>query len=646
MNTSESDNSKVSPIKDSSEKDLVEISSNSMSFNEVKSKRNSEEIPSEVKKDCESDSDVSLQPGVQMVELLRHAWPKKLLYIAYGSIVLSSLIVNFSKYASGTYTPFVTSDFNTHSLLSTAGVLERIASIVSYPIVAKTSDFFGRADGFSLAFTIIIVSYIMYASCQNIYTYVAASVFDSIGDVSYAIMVQIFISDTSSFANRGFLLSLPEAITTIPTLYLGSIVAESMLDHSTWRWGYGMWAPIIFFIALPLIGIQWYLQRKATQSGVEKKKIRIFQNFKQGDSIWKKIYRVLWIELDLGGALLLIGALSLILVPITLTGKSYSYRWHDASFIAMFVVGFVLLGAFLYWDTRIAEKPFIPYRMIKHWTVIAALLMNAFDFCAYAIYTSFFPSFLLVGAGYSAGQSTRVDNSLRVSFQISSVVIGLFMKYFQRSKIFVLIGVPLCILGQGLMIYLTNINGTHVGSEVAFVTAKVLYGIGRGFYQTSLQVSVQSVVTKQDVAVVTALFFAAMSLGGAIGVSIGGGFWNNYLPERLVEFLPEEAQKNATSIFKSITVARATKGEIREAVNTAYRLTLQKLAIMGTCFLIPLLLLMFFIKNTHLNTSEEEINSEEEEKERVKNHVITHHEQTSPEEGPVIKSSIIIQEKI
>lgn len=80
------------------------------------------------------------------------------------------------------------------------------------------------------------------------------------------------------------------------------------------------------------------------------------------------------------------------------------------------------------------------------------------------------------------------------------------------------------------------------------------------------------------------IIFAAMSLGGAIGVSIGGGFWNNYLPERLVEFLPEEAQKNATSIFKSITVARATKGEIREAVNTAYRLTLKNWPLWALAF--------------------------------------------------------------
>lgn len=564
--------------------------------------------------DDSSSANVSLQPGVELAELLRHAWPKKLLYIAYASIVFSSLIVAFAKYSSGTYTPFVTSDFNSHSLLTTAGVIERIASIISYPVVAKCSDFFGRADGFALAFTIITMSYVIYAACTNIHTYVAASVFDAIGDVSYAIMVQIFISDTSSFANRGMLLSLPEAITSIPTLYLGSIVAQSMLDHSTWRWGYGMWAIIFPVVGLPLVGIQFYLQRRAKKSGATKKAIRVLQDVQHEKSIFKKIYHVIWIELDLPGALLLLAGLALILVPVTLTGKAYSYRWRDPEFIAMFIVGFVIVTAFIFWDAKWAKKPFIPYRMVKRWTVIAALIINALDFCGYAVFTSFFPSFLLVAGGFSAGQSTRIDNSLRVSFQISSVIIGVFMRYFQRSKVFVLIGVPMCVLGQGLMIYLTNIDGTHIGNVASFVTVKVIYGIGRGFYQTSLQVAVQSVVSKQDMAIATAVFFAAMSLGGAIGVSIGGGFWNNYLPDRLAEHLPQEAQKNATAIFKSVSVARATKGVVREAVNTAYRSTLQKLAIISTCFLIPMLFLMLFISNVHLDTTKEELEKERQEK--------------------------------
>lgn len=569
----------------------------------------------EASKDSDTNSVDSKPAGVQLVELLRHAWPRKLLYIAYASIFTSYLVVNFAKYASGTYTPYVTSSFSSHSLLSTAGVIERIASIATYPIMAKASDFFGRAEGFTAAFVVVTLSYVIMAACQNVQTYVVGGVFDSIGDVAYSIMVQIFITDTSSFVNRGLLLSLPEAASSIPTLYLGSIVAEAVLKSSTWRWGYGMWAIILPVVACPLIAVQFFLERKAKMAGAGKKEIRIFKNIKKEDSFLTKLYKVCWIELDLPGCILLIVGLSLILVPVTLTGKAYSYRWKDANFIAMIVVGFVVSCGFFYWDAKIAKKPFIPYTTIRKWTIIAALLINTFDFLAYAIFASFFPSFLQVAGHMSPGVATRVDNSLRVSFQIASVFIGLLMRYFRRSKIFVFIGIPLCVLGQGLMIYMTNVNGTHVANQASLIAAKVIYGVGRGFYQTSLQVAVQRVVTPEEQAITTSIFFASMSLGGAIGVSIGGAFWANYLPHRLSEYLPTTAKANATKIFKSIIVAKATTGEVREAVDRAYRVTLQKMTIMSFAFLVPLLFFMLVVANVKLETSEEELEQDKKDKE-------------------------------
>lgn len=109
------------------------------------------------------------------------------------------------------------------------------------------------------------------------------------------------------------------------------------------------------------------------------------------------------------------------------------------------------------------------------------------------------------------------SNALRVTFQVASVLVGICMKYVKKSQIFVLIGVPLCVLGQGLQIYLTDINGSQTGNEASFVTAKVLVGLGRGMYQTAAQVSIQALVPYEDVAVVTGVYYASMNLGGAIG---------------------------------------------------------------------------------------------------------------------------------
>jgi hypothetical protein len=91
------------------------------------------------------------------------------------------------------------------------------------------------------------------------------------------------------------------------------------------------------------------------------------------------------------------------------------------------------------------------------------------------------------------------------------------MRYTKRAKIWVLIGVPLCVLGQGLQIFFVNINGERPANEASFIVAKVLVGVGRGLYQTAAQVAVQAVVARDEVAIATGVFFASMNLGGAIG---------------------------------------------------------------------------------------------------------------------------------
>jgi MFS family permease len=198
--------------------------------------------------------------GVQISELLRFSWPKKYMVIAYASLILTTFTITLATMASYTYIPYVTSSFNTHSLLTTANVVDRIARIVAYPVIARLSDVFGRAKGFSIATFFILIYYVMTAGSKNIQTYVAAEIFGAIGDVGYLIMQQVFIADTTSLRNRGFWASVPETVSTIPSLYIGTIVAESVLKNGIdWRWGYGMWA-IIFPVAVaPLIIVMFYL---------------------------------------------------------------------------------------------------------------------------------------------------------------------------------------------------------------------------------------------------------------------------------------------------------------------------------------------------------------------------------------------------
>ena len=216
---------------------------------------------------------------------------------------------------------------------------------------------------------------------------------------------QVFIAETTTLASRGLLAAIPEAVTGIIALFVGSVIANQVLKSSSWRWGYGIWAIVVPVCALPLIIVLLLFQRKATKSAPTSRGLG--ETAERQSSVWM-IGQFLWTELDLPGAVLLASGFSLLLVPLVLTGSSKTDRWDTPSFIAMLVLGIALLGLFCFWDGKYARKPIVPYRLMTNHTVVAACLIGAFDFLSYSVFTDFFPSYLQVAAEYSPGLASRV----------------------------------------------------------------------------------------------------------------------------------------------------------------------------------------------------------------------------------------------
>ncbi|OJD16356.1 hypothetical protein AJ78_03455 [Emergomyces pasteurianus Ep9510] len=555
----------------------------------------------------------SLQAGVQKAMVLKKAWSKNTLIIAFAGLIISTLVLNLSDYSTIVYEPYATSEFRQHSMMSVARVVGNITRTCAYPVVAKLCDVFGRAEMFIFSIVVQTLALVLYATSRYIDQYAAAGIFDAIGATAFLLTQQVFIADATNLVNRGLWSSIPETVSTLPAIYLGTIIGDNVLKHSTWRWGWGMWAIVFPVCSIPLITTMLVLQKRAAKHGLAQKPRSLFAGYRAGDPVWKKVLHLIWTELDLPGALLLIASFSLVLIPLSLTGSFNSQRWGEPSFIVMLVLGVVLFIAFVVWDSKFAKKPFIPYRMVVERTVIAACLASALDFGSYVLFTLFFPSYLQVAGGYSPGHATRIDNALRVSNQVFSLFIGLGMKYTKRSQMWIFMGPPVTVLSQGIMIYLVNMGYGRNTNEAAFVTAKVLNGFGRACLQTAGQVSVQAVVSTQDVAVATAVYQAVISMGGAVGVSISGAIWRNHLPNQLRRYLPADAQKNATAIFQSIVVAKSSApgSPIREAVNQSYRESQRMLAIASTCMAAPILILMFFMKNVHLDEMDEEAKEKE-----------------------------------
>ncbi|TPX09375.1 uncharacterized protein E0L32_009419 [Thyridium curvatum] len=534
-----------------------------------------------------------------MTEALRKLWTPKLLAVAIGGLLVMNFFMNFTVYTQHVYEPYATSHFSKHSLLTTGSIINGIVRIVSYPLLARLADHFGRPQGFAGAAFSMALGNVMYAACNKVDVFLAGGIFDSFGDTWWNITQQIFIADVTSLVNRGIIFTLPESITAIPTLYAGTYLGEHILLHSTWRWGYGMWAIVLPVTALPTIAIMVWMNRRAKRIGLYAEHLSLFHGAPSGAvGRVKHVFK----QFDIIGALLLIAGLAMTLLPMTIAGRNNTNRWKQPSSIVLIIIGVLTFIGFLVWDGKFASNPIIPYRTIRQRNVIVACTSACVIAMSDSIYRPFLTSFLQVAGHYDPGAATRVDNAQRVAVNIGALVAGLCLKYVKHTKPFIMLGVCLIILASGLPIYFTNIGGTHLANEPSFITSKSLLGVGRGFAQVPLQVSLQAVLAQEQVAVATAVYLSSLGFGSNLGTTISGGIWNSLLPRKLIRYFGE---KEGQRIFGSIVVAKKFEGAERAQIDECYRQTQQTLAIGSVCVSSILLVLVYLIQNVRLAEEDE-----------------------------------------
>ena len=109
------------------------------------------------------------------------------------------------------------------------------------------------------------------------------------------------------------------------------------------------------------------------------------------------------------------------------------------------------------------------------------------------------------------------SNAQRVAYNVGAIFAGLCLKYIKYTKPFIILGVGMIVLANGLPIYLTNMQGRSVGNEVSFIAVKTILGVGRGFAQVPIQVTLQASVPQRELGIVTAVYLSSLGLGSNMG---------------------------------------------------------------------------------------------------------------------------------
>lgn len=514
--------------------------------------------------------------GVQKAEAAALVWPKWAVYATYGWIWVCFFMLALQQGMANTFSLRAYADFSTAPQLTTAYVLASIiGGVIKLPI-AKLLTLWGRAEGFTFFVGIYLIGMIVLAKSKGPNSYAAGYVLYWIGYDALYLIMDVFVADTSGLRNRAFAFAFV-GTPFICTAFTASLAAQAFLETSTWRWGYGAFVIVMFFVFMPLAVVFKFYTIKAQKMGLWRREA-------SGRSILQSIVHYFH-EFDVIGCLILIAAFVLFLLPFSLATYGLT-EYHSAQFIAMVVIGICLFPVFYIWERYFTRTHFLRYELFRSRTVAGACVLSATLYMSFYCWDLYYQNFVMVVYNLPislAGYMTEIYN---VGSTFWGVIFGIWVRYTRHFKYTALFfGLPLMFLGAGLMIHFRS-SEQNIGY---LVMCQIFIAFSGGTLVISEDMAVMSAADRDGVPMVLSILSLFSSIGGAIGYSVTGAIYANTFPQALYNALPEDAKANYTTIYTggyTTQMSYPVGSDIRTAIDDAWGIYEKWATTASTCFLV------------------------------------------------------------
>lgn len=525
--------------------------------------------------------------GVDEIEAITSTWSTAGLAISWISILLASVAISLDNQTMTVFANYATSDFKQQSLLSTVQVVNGVLNVVTRPPLAKIADVIGRFEAFLVSVISITIGFIMLAKSPNIETYFAAQIFYTIGQIGIQFMQGVFAADTTDMVHRAIFMSLP-LVWYVFLPWCGGPLTTTMLKHSTWRWGIGMFAIIVPVCSIPMLTILFINKMKS-------KRLRAHKKEQAAKIHWRKFL----LELDIGGSILLAAGLALVFVAIPLASTDDS-EWKKTHIIVMIVIGGLCLIGFPIYEYFVPSYPIMSFKLFKNFDITKSFIFIMFYYLAFYMYSTYFLSWLMVVFNLSNTAATNVNVTSTVASTASGMISAIIIKYVKSIKWFIVAGISVAMIGIGL-IYHFREPGSSVGQLVA---AQLIDGIGTGLIATPNSVLVQSYCSHDIVAQTLALYNSFLALGQVIGDAVSGSVYRRQYPKYLRKYAPGLNETEIFTVINDMTTATMYPmgSDTRKGIIKSYNSVMRTLLIPPIVFFALMLLLAITFRDRKLDT--------------------------------------------
>jgi drug resistance transporter, EmrB/QacA subfamily len=483
-----------------------------------------------------------------------------------------------------------------------------LTSTIATVLVGKLSDIYGRKPFILIGIVIFIIGAFLTGLSRDIYDMIIYRGIQGVG--AGIIMASVFtaVGDLFSPRERGKWTGVMMAVFGFSSV-LGPTLGGWLVDHMEWKW--------LFWIFLPL-GVVAFIMIL---------------------SLYPKVPRRESEKIDYLGTLLLGLTIVALLLGFSLVNTEINGKvleWGSPEILALFAASIVLLALFIVVERK-AVSPVLPISLFKNDIItisnLIGFIMNA-GMMGALVYLSFFVQGV---EGISPTYAGYVTMPMSIAMVVLSTFVGRWITKTGKYKRYAVIGMPIMLAGMLIMAFMNSVWMA--------VVAMIVFGVGLGVGMPVFSLTVQNAARPDELGVATASSQLFRNMGGTIGIAVMGTIMQTslvsnmkkeaassnidlgqiqadpQLAEQLAPFQSPNVLMNHESLNASI---QRLPEELQPLVNGMVETLRQALSdslttvfLSGSAILAVALVLVFFLHEIPLRTSNKMPEPEAEQGNRV-----------------------------
>ena len=486
------------------------------------------------------------------------------LWTVFGALMLGMFLAALDQTIVSTALPTIVGELGGLNHLSWVVTSYLLASTVSTPLYGKLGDMLGRKPVFLAAIIIFLAGSMLAGLSQSMGELIGFRALQGIGAGGLMVGAQAIIADIVPPRERGRYMGLIGSVFAVASI-AGPLLGGFIVDNLSWRW--------VFYVNLPVGALAIVIV--ITRLHLHTPSIR---------------HRI-----DVLGAALLSGGVTALTLFTTWGGSQYA--WSSTTIVGLGVVGVLLLGVFVWWETKAAE-PILPLSLFRSRVFSVASAMGFAIGMAMFGAIIFIPLFLQLVYGASPTSSGLRMLPLMAGLLAAAILSGRAISRMGRYRVFPIAGTAILVVGMFLLSLLSVDTAPWLASVYMLVV-----GVGIGLVMQVLVLVVQNDARPQDIGVATSTATFFRSVGGSFGVAIFGTIFATRLGDQLARFPHSVTARLGSGVHLSPEQAKHLPAAIHADFLQAFAHALHGVFLFGMVLAVVPFLLSWLLKEVPLRTT-------------------------------------------